>query len=113
MTVRFSRHDRIILRMLIRGLSPNQVAAELEITESTANHHVRNVCKKAGVTGFHQLIIYVMQQPFCLRRNGTRRLSPPTNKGLRPPGYVDDSPYCRALAMGEEPHGMEATRGVS
>jgi DNA-binding NarL/FixJ family response regulator len=63
LTVRFTRRERLILRLLCEGFGPKEIADELEISPNTAHTHLRSLCSHAGVTGDRQLIIYVWQHP--------------------------------------------------
>lgn len=92
MTVRFRPREREILRKLCQGFDAKQIAADLEISESTAHNHIRNLYRKAQLAGAHQLPLYVLQQPVALRA--------PTDllPGLHQPRADCQCCVCRALA---------------
>jgi DNA-binding CsgD family transcriptional regulator len=91
MTTVYSRRERHLFRLISQGASPKAIAAEFEISFNTAHTHIRNLCRKAGVSGDRELIIYAMQQPGCMQTGAECRV------GLHPPGVVDGCPHCIAI----------------
>jgi HD-GYP domain-containing protein (c-di-GMP phosphodiesterase class II) len=50
-----------VLRLVIRGLSSRQVAAELVISEKTARHHIEHIYTKLGVSNRISATLFALQ----------------------------------------------------
>jgi predicted ATPase/DNA-binding NarL/FixJ family response regulator len=57
-----TRRERAIAMLLARGLTNRQIAAELVITEGTANLHVKHILHKLGFTSRAQITAWALQQ---------------------------------------------------
>lgn len=66
--VRFSRRRREILEMICRGSAAQQIAYELELSVSTVNSHIVEICRLARVSR-NQLVIYTLQHPKIFERD--------------------------------------------
>jgi DNA-binding NarL/FixJ family response regulator len=50
-----------VLRLVIRGMSSRQVAAELVISEKTARHHIEHIYTKLGVSNRIGATLFALQ----------------------------------------------------
>jgi hypothetical protein len=82
--------DRLILQLLCRGWFTKLIAYEVGLTPPTVAKRKRAIAKRAKVT-VGELVIWALQNPACLARNG--RCTP----GLHPAACPCDSPYCRGM----------------
>jgi DNA-binding CsgD family transcriptional regulator len=87
----FTLKERQILRSLVAGRCPDQIADEMEATVGTVNLHLREIQAKAGLAHRYQIIPYVLQNPACLSRRGA--LGP----GLHPVNPDCPCYYCTVL----------------
>ena len=85
--IRFKPGDRTILEQIVRGTSAKEIAFDMIVTESTVNHHIRRICRRAGVSRY-QLVIYVLQHSAAVDGGET-------TAGLHPDGCPCAEPYCR------------------
>ena len=51
-----SPRETAVLRLLVQGLAPKQVARQLEISVLTVGDHQRSIYRKAGVRGRDELV---------------------------------------------------------
>ncbi|MCE5235167.1 MAG: helix-turn-helix transcriptional regulator [Clostridiaceae bacterium] len=59
-----SPRETEIVRLLLKGYSAKQIAAELKITVNTANFHIKNLYRKLGVTSRSELFARLNAQEF-------------------------------------------------
>jgi DNA-binding CsgD family transcriptional regulator len=50
-----------VLRLLARGLSTREIAAQLVISRKTARNHVQNIYAKAGVSNRAQASVFAIR----------------------------------------------------
>lgn len=87
----FTLKERQILRSLVAGRRPDQIAEEMEATVGTVNLHLREIQAKAGLAHRYQIVPYVLQNPTCLSRRAA--LGP----GLHPVNPACPCCYCTVL----------------
>ena len=72
------------------GANTKQMAHALEISVSTVNFHIARICRLAGVSR-SELVIYVLQYPEALKREGRPGV------GLHSPNCPCPAPYCMGM----------------
>ena len=60
---RLSRREQQVAGLVARGLSNRQIAAELTITERTAENHVEHILTKLGFRSRVQVAAWAVQPP--------------------------------------------------
>jgi non-specific serine/threonine protein kinase len=70
-----TRRQREVSSLVARGLSNQQIAKELSISEYTVENHVRNTLKKLGFRSRVQVAAWVAKQGRSRNRSGALRLS--------------------------------------
>lgn len=48
--------EELVLKILSRGLSTPEIAAQMKVTVSTVRSHVRSLCAKTGSSGVRELV---------------------------------------------------------
>jgi DNA-binding CsgD family transcriptional regulator len=59
----FTAREAAVAALLLQGLSPNEAAGELEMTENTVRTHIRHLFDKTGVERLPDLVRLLMQGP--------------------------------------------------
>ena len=75
------------MELICLGSVPKQIADDLEISISTVNSHIAEMCRKAKVSR-SELLIYTLQYPDALKRDGV------SEPGLHSVGCGCESPFC-------------------
>ena len=58
--------ERVVLRLLIKGMTERQAAAELGRSHNTVHVHIRNIYRKLAVTSRKMLFMLVDANPWLL-----------------------------------------------
>ena len=62
--------ERMVLRLLVGGRSPAEIADALESSIATVNLHLRSIQRKAKLEHRYQIIPWILQNPTSLARRG-------------------------------------------
>lgn len=90
--VALSARECDVLRLLVHGRSPTEIARECHLTEKTARQYLRLLCQGVGVKGMRQLVIWAIQNP------GTTA-GRPARAGLHPSNCQCGSAACLGEAL--------------
>ncbi len=85
--IALSARECDVLRLLIHGKSPSDIAWELHLTENTSRRYIRLLCQGAGVKNMRQLIVWGIQNPGAAAGR-------PARAGLHPADCECGSPTC-------------------
>ena len=55
--------EQVVARLVTRGLSNRDVAAEMYLSTKTIEYHLGNIYAKTGITSRHQLAAVLTSQP--------------------------------------------------
>ena len=81
---RFDHRDRQIIKLLARGLTNDEIAAEIYVSEATVRNQLSSIFKRAAVSGRLQLVVYACQQGLVkLPLAGSRKSAKSTKSTLR------------------------------
>jgi len=89
----YSRKEREIAALLLRGAAPKRIGDHLELAETTVRDRIRRMCRAAGVADRGELIVWFLQHPAALQRGG--EIQP----GLHPHHCLCGSWYCAGMAQ--------------
>jgi DNA-binding CsgD family transcriptional regulator len=67
-TVELTEREHDVLTLVVAGMSYQQIASDLYITQSTVSYHLSNIYAKAAVTSRHELADLVRREPHVLGR---------------------------------------------
>lgn len=89
--VSLSRREREILTLLCEGKGSKQIADLLELAIRTVDERIAGMADKAGVASRIELVLWAMQNPAVLQRDGSAR------PGLHDPDCPCGSPHCQLM----------------
>jgi DNA-binding CsgD family transcriptional regulator len=88
--VKYSRRQRDVLKLVVAGKAPKEIAAELEISSKTVYRRIRAMCKAAAVHSPAELMVWALQHPEAFERDAQ------CEPGLHPIGCLCPAAYCVA-----------------
>lgn len=57
-----SNREAVVLRLLLQGLSNQQIASELQVSEKTVEKHLTSIYKKAKVSSRSEAVLWGISQ---------------------------------------------------
>jgi DNA-binding CsgD family transcriptional regulator len=88
--VKFDRGEREVAALVRSGCDPKLIAADLEISVPTVYRRISDMCSRVHVLDRYELLIWVLQHPASLDRDGMGLA------GLHRQPCDCGSPYCAA-----------------